>query len=245
MTSVPDAALNIVPALEDRIARLNDRIAHAAVRSGRGPDAVRLMAATKTLPPERIGEAAAAGIRLFGENFVQEARTKIPNALALISQEIEFHLIGHLQSNKARFCPQLFSVVQTVDSLHLAEELGRAASKQGQTQPLRILVEVNLSADLSRPGVAPDQALDLCARIVAGAPELSVEGLMGIAPRAADMERARSSFQQLRSLWERLPPPNRRILSMGMSADFEAAIEEGSTLVRIGTALFGERPPVR
>ncbi|MBC8102528.1 MAG: YggS family pyridoxal phosphate-dependent enzyme [Cytophagales bacterium] len=220
------------------------RIARAAQRAGRDPQSILLVGVTKTTPPERVLEAVRAGVTTLAENYVQEAREKIPLVGAALEAEAlaaRWHLIGHLQTNKAKYCPALFHVVETVDNFGLVKELAKAASKQnGMT--LDLLVEVNLSDDPARAGVAPEDALALCAQ-AAQVPCLSLTGLMGVAPYNRDPEAARPAFRQLRTLWEQLPPENRRILSMGMSGDFEIAIEEGATQVRIGSALFGERPP--
>lgn len=229
------------------ITRVREHLARAAERAGRRPDEIQLVGVTKFVAADRVLPALRAGITAFGENYVQEAREKIPlvadAAAATALSRPEWHLIGRLQTNKAKYCPPLFDLVHSLDSFPLAEELGRAALKHGKTAQ-RVLIEVNLSGDTDRAGVAPDQALALCER-VAQVPGLQLEGLMGIAPEGAGPEEARPFFQRLRMLWERLPDAERRILSMGMSADFETAIEEGATLVRVGTAIFGARRPPR
>ncbi len=155
-------------------------------------------------------------------------------------RSVEWHLIGHLQTNKAKYCPELFSLVETVDNFSLAKELAKAASKQDRISQ-RVLVEVNLSGDPARAGVSPEEAIRFCGE-VAQVPGLMLEGLMGIAAYNAGGSESRPAFRCLHSLWEQLPAENRRVLSMGMSGDFEVAIEEGATLVRIGSALFGSRP---
>ena len=221
-----------------RVALVRGRIARAAARVGRSADTVRLVAVTKGVSAARVAEAAASGVTDFGENYVQEAREKIPEAAQYLGIDASWHLIGHLQSNKAKYAVTLFSLVHSVDNYQLAQELGRQASKRNEI--LNVLVEVNLAGDPGRAGERPEEALELSARVgaVAG---LELKGLMGMAPYGERSEDARPHFQRLRALFDRLPEPNRQILSMGMSGDFEVAIEEGATLVRIGTALFGKR----
>ena len=214
----------------------------ASSRVGRSPDEILLLGVTKTTPPDCVIAAVRAGVTTLGENYVQEAKVKIPavNAAALSEgHPPEWHLIGHLQTNKAKYCPELFSVVETVDNFALAKELAKAASKEGKSGQ-SVLVEVNLSGDSARAGISPEETLDFCAKL-AELSDLKLEGLMGIASYTADAEAARPSFSRLRSLWEKLPVENRKTLSMGMSGDFEVAIEEGTTLVRIGSAIFGAR----
>lgn len=220
------------------VARVRARIADAARRSGRAPTSVRLVAVTKTVDAARVAEAIAAGVQDLGENYVQEARAKIPATAALTSAPICWHLIGHLQSNKAKYSVDLFSLIHSVDNYQLAQELGKHASKRGKILP--VLVEVNLARDPERAGIPPSEALSL-AEAVATTPGLALQGMMGMAPFGEQAEEARPYFAHLRGLFERLPETNRVILSMGMTGDFEVAIEEGATLVRIGTALFGQR----
>lgn len=224
--------------IAENIARVRQRIAEAARRSGRDPGAVTLIGVTKTVPAERVAAAFRAGVTVFGENYVQEARDKIPAVNAATGKPPVWHLIGHLQTNKAKYAVDLFDVVQTVDSARLAQEIGRQASKRSGTQ--RVLIEVNLSGEAQRAGVLPEGVAEL-AEVVARTPGVVLEGLMGMAPVAADPAGARPHFDRLRRLWEALPAGGRGILSMGMSGDFEVAIEEGATHVRIGTALFGNR----
>lgn len=213
----------------------------ACDRSGRTPDAVELMAVSKNHPPDTIAAAASLGLQLFGESRVQEARLKIPQ----LPSRLRWHLIGHLQSNKCRDAVGLFSMVQSVDSLPLAQELSRCASKQAKTLP--ILLEVNIAGEASKFGWKRDQVLPSLAQINA-LPKLEIYGLMTLAPYSTDPERARPVFRDLHELKRQCeqqlgaPLP---VLSMGMSGDLEVAIEEGSTLIRVGTALFGERPKLR
>ena len=231
-------------AIADNLARVHQRIANAARRAGRRPEDVALMAVTKTFPPEIIREAYAAGQRLFGENRVQEFAEKAPSLSALPG--IRFHLIGHLQSNKAAKAAQIFAGIDSVDSLHLAEKLNAAAEKSGKR--LRVLIEINLGGEAAKSGVAPDSP-ELEA-LLAGAPRLEhleFRGLMSIPPFTDDPQAARLYFRSLRELRDqiaarKLPAVGMDVLSMGMSHDFEVAIEEGSTCVRVGTAIFGPRP---
>jgi pyridoxal phosphate enzyme (YggS family) len=227
-----------VSELQENLARIRSRIDQACERSGRQPDSVRLMAVSKNQPPERVAEAASAGLTLFGENRIQDAKVKIP----LCPGQLEWHFIGHLQSNKSRDAVSLFQVVQGVDSLALAEELQKQALKQARSLP--ILLEVNVSGESSKFGWNPDRLLAELMQLNA-LTRLEVHGLMTIAPYAVDPEQVRPIFRRLRELRDRctdLLGASLPVLSMGMSGDLEVAIEEGATLVRVGTALFGERP---
>lgn len=217
---------------------VRDRIARAAGRVGRDPGEITLVAVTKTVPVERIEEVIAAGATHIGENYVQEAREKHNR----IHVPLTWHLIGHLQTNKAGQAAAIFDVVHTIDSLQLAQHLSRRAEQAGRT--LEALVEVNISGEESKFGVRPEEARPLV-EAMADLPALSAAGLMGMAPFSADPEQARPYFRRLRALWETLPDDCRRHLSMGMSGDFEVAVEEGATLVRVGTAIFGARTPTR
>ena len=224
--------------LQENLTRIRSRIDQACERSGRQPDSVRLMAVSKNQSPELVAQAASAGLTLFGENRIQEAKVKIP----LCPGQLEWHFIGHLQSNKSRDAVSLFHVVQGVDSLALAEELQKQTLKQARSLP--ILLEVNVAGESSKFGWNPDRLLAELLQLNA-LPRLVVQGLMTIAPYAVDPEQVRPIFRRLRELRDRCtdllgaPLP---VLSMGMSGDLEVAIEEGATLVRVGTALFGERP---
>ena len=224
--------------LQENLTRIRSRIDQACERSGRQPDSVRLMAVSKNQSPERVAEAASAGLTLFGENRIQEAKVKIAQS----PSQLEWHFIGHLQSNKSRDAVSLFHVVQGVDSLALAEELQKQALKQARSLP--ILLEVNVAGESSKFGWNPDRLLAELLQLNA-LNRLEVHGLMTIAPYAVDPEQVRPIFRRLRELRDRCtdllgaPLP---VLSMGMSGDLEVAIEEGATLVRVGTALFGERP---
>jgi PLP dependent protein len=220
----------------ERILNLRERIARAAVSAGRSADEITLVGVSKRHSAESVRAAWDAGVREFGENYIQEAREKCAQLSDLSG--LRWHLIGGLQSNKARLAVQLFDTVQTVDRLSLAQVLSQEAVKQNKT--LSVLVEVNLAGSANRAGVAEAETGALCEQ-VAVLPGLRLCGLMGMAPLSADAEATRPHFARLRQLYEALPDSNRKVLSMGMSGDFEAAIAEGANLVRIGTALFGQR----
>jgi hypothetical protein len=233
----------------DRLAAIQSRIAAAAQRSGRSADAVTLVAVTKTHSPALIAEAVAAGVCHIGENRVQEAETKVA---ALAHETLHWHLIGHLQRNKARRAVEIFHCVHSVDSLRLAETLARLIAEQGN-QRLCVLLQLNVSGESSKegfdlPGGVNNPAFDsFCAQIehLLALPQLQVNGLMTVAPWSEDPQQARPVFRTLRhvrdALARRFPQTAWPDLSMGMSDDFEVAIEEGATLVRIGRALFGNR----
>jgi PLP dependent protein len=227
----------------ENIAAIHERIAAAAHRAGRHPEEITLMAVSKTHPPERIREAHAAGLRLFGENRVQEFAGKAA-ALADLTGT-EWHMIGHLQSNKAGKAVELFTAVDSVDSVKLAEKLDAAA--QSLNKKLAVLIEINVGGEAAKNGIAPDsRELE---ELLLAAPRfqaLEFRGLMTVPPFSDDPEDARPYFHKLRGLREaiaarKLPAILMDVLSMGMSHDFEVAIEEGSTCVRVGTAIFGER----
>ena len=217
------------------VARVRDRIAAAAVRAGRSPADVCLIAVSKTVGLDAVREAAAAGARDFGENYVQDARAK----LAAPGLDVRWHFIGHLQTNKARYVAGAFALVHSVDSVRLAEELGRRAAMSGVVKD--VLIEVSLDAAGAKTGVEPDGVAGL-AESIAGAPGLRLQGLMGMAPIVTEGEHARPHFAALRGMLDLLPAGSGRVLSMGMTGDFEAAIAEGATHVRVGTAIFGPRP---
>jgi pyridoxal phosphate enzyme (YggS family) len=228
----------------DNLSAVHDRIARAAQRAGRNADDIALMAVSKTQPAAKIIEAYEAGQRLFGENRVQEFSDKV-GALASL-RDANFHMIGHLQSNKAPKAAEVFHAIDSLDSAKLAERLNAAAEKLGKT--LDVLIEINVGGEEAKSGIAPNSSE--LERILAGAPawtHLRVRGLMTVPPFTEDPEGARPYFRQLRALRDRIAPrdlPSIKldVLSMGMSHDFEVAIEEGSTCVRIGTAIFGDRP---
>ena len=217
------------------------RIADACRVAGREPDDVTLLAASKYSDAAGIVELAAAGQRLFGENRVQDAVAKVAELPYMVRKAIRLHMIGHLQSNKARMAVEVFDVVQSVDSLGVAAAVARAARIAGR--PLPVLVQVNVAADPSKSGFAVDDLLRDDRELLA-LEGISVQGLMTIGPAVARPEAARPAFAALRGLRDRLtgrwPPSALLQMSMGMSADFEVAIEEGATIVRVGTALFGD-----
>jgi pyridoxal phosphate enzyme (YggS family) len=217
--------------------RVRDQIAAAARKSGRAPDEVELVAVSKTHPAEKVQAAVEAGQVLFGESRVQEARAKIP----LLPSRLRWHFIGHLQKNKIRHALPLFELFHGIDSLALAEDMQRIAEEEGM-QP-RILLEVNVAGEASKHGFAPEKLRrDLETILSLG--RLTIEGLMTIPPLAPEAEMSRPYFVALRELRDALETEFRvklPRLSMGMSGDFEIAIEEGATLVRVGTAIFGAR----
>jgi PLP dependent protein len=233
--------------IPENIAAIQERIAVAARRTGRRPEDVALMAVSKTHPPERIREAYAAGLRLFGENRVQEFAGKAAAVAELTGTE--WHMIGHLQTNKAGKAAELFAAVDSVDSVKLAERLDASAHSAGKK--VSVLIEINVGGETAKTGIAPDsreleELLLASARLEA----LEFRGLMTVPPFTDDPEEARPYFRKLRELRDaiaarKLPAIAMNVLSMGMSHDFEVAIEEGSTCVRVGTAIFGERERTR
>lgn len=221
---------------------IQQRIRAACVRAGRAEDSVQLLAVSKSHPPETLQAAAACGQIFFGENKVQEAKAKIP----LCPGKLRWHFIGHLQSNKVRDAVELFEMIQGVDSLAIAREISKRAEQAGKTMP--ILLEVNVAGEGSKFGYAPERLLAELNELNA-LTKIEIHGLMAIPPYSPVAEKSRPYFQKLRELkgeCEKIlgtPLPH---LSMGMSGDFEIAIEEGATIVRVGTALFGARvSPVR
>lgn len=219
-------------AVADNVARVRERIAQAAARAGRPDDAVTLVAVTKKQSADAVRTVLAAGVRDIGENYVQEAAAK---RAELGNVGARWHLLGHLQSNKAGLAARGFDLIQSVDSLRLARLLGQQTPPGGDALP--VLLQVHLGDEAAKSGLPPNEVADTSAQIGALA-GVTLCGLMGIAPLG---EPARPYFRALRRLFEELPVAQRQILSMGMTADFEAAIEEGATLVRIGTAIFGPR----
>ena len=223
-----------------RIQNIKKRIEEAADKCGRDPSTVSLVAVSKTIPVNRVREAIEAGVTVFGENYVQEAREKF-NRLATFP--VSWHFIGHLQSNKAKYAVRLFDLIHSVDTLKLARELNKQAQKNAKIQ--NILIQVNISKESSKSGADAENVLDLIDK-VRHLENLSVKGLMTMPPFFNDPEKARPYFSALRNLRDRIKikaPSEIALdeLSMGMTGDFEAAIEEGATLVRIGSAIFGER----
>jgi PLP dependent protein len=230
--------------IAENIAQVRARIAAAAARVRRRAEDITLMAVSKTVEPERIREAYAAGLRFFGENRVQEFEKKAP-ALADL-KEAEWHLIGHLQSNKSKKAAELFQGVDSVDSLHLAQKLNDAARQMGKVLP--VLIEIKVSDEASKAGIpVGSPELENLLSGAAALDHIQVRGLMTVPPFTEDPEGARVFFRLLRDRRDqiaarKLPRIQMDVLSMGMSHDFEVAIEEGATCVRVGTAIFGARP---
>lgn len=223
----------------ENLKAVQEHIAAAAIHAGRNPSSVALVVVTKTVDIDRIREAVDAGARILGENRVQEAREKI-EALGRIAS---WHLIGRLQSNKAKYAVRLFDLIHSVDGIQLAQELNKHAAKIGKRQS--ILVEVNIAGETQKAGVSEQDAVSLV-REAAKLPNISVEGLMIIPPYSENPEDSRPYYRRLRELAmrireENIPGVSMRELSMGMSGDYEIAIAEGATMVRVGTAIFGER----
>jgi PLP dependent protein len=224
--------------IQHNISAIKKRISQAAKDCGRNPDEVRLVAVSKTQKSSCIGHAIAAGADIIGENYIQEAREKFD---ALIHLNTQWHFIGHLQSNKAKYAVRIFDLIHSVDSLKLAQVLDKHALKAGKQQ--HILLQVNISGESTKSGVENEQALELVQNILT-LDNLKIQGLMTMPPFFGAPEQARPCFRALRKLRDRMENqlgiklPD---LSMGMTGDFEVAIEEGATMVRIGTALFGAR----
>jgi pyridoxal phosphate enzyme (YggS family) len=226
--------------LKIRIDNIKKRIKNAAVDCGRDPDSIRLVVVSKTIAEDIVRKAIKAGVKILGENYIQEARDKI-NTLS--SYSVSWHFIGHLQSNKAKYAVKLFDMIHTVDSLKLAKELDKQAKKINKTQ--KILIQVNISMESTKSGIYEEGAQNLIKEISL-LENLSIKGLMTMPPFFNNPEEARPYFAALRNLRDKIRDEaiknvNMQELSMGMTGDFEIAIKEGATLVRIGTAIFGER----
>jgi len=226
--------------IAENLARVRERIEAAARRSGREPERVRLVAVSKTVDPERVRQAIEAGAKILGENYVQEAQKKIE----VLGHEISWHFIGHLQRNKAKVAVHLFDLIHAVDSINLAQELDRQAKLRGKVLP--VLLQVNIAGEVTKFG-AQEKEILLLAEKFSAMEGIEVKGLMTMPPFFEDPEASRPYFVELRKLGERLvqqktPGISMEELSMGMSNDFEVAVEEGATLVRVGTAIFGPRP---
>jgi PLP dependent protein len=229
--------------IAENIAQVRERIAAAAQRAARKPDEITLMGVSKTFPVASVREAHAAGLRVFGENRVQEFAGKVEALRDLL--DAKWHLIGHLQTNKAAKAAELFDAVDSVDSVRMAEKLNAFAQSAGKT--LSVLIEINVGGESAKNGIAPSSGdLD---QILRGAPHwanLNIRGLMTVPPYTEDPEGARPYFRQLREIRDSiaactLSNIGMSVLSMGMSHDFEVAIEEGATCVRVGTVIFGDR----
>jgi PLP dependent protein len=229
--------------IAENIACVRERLKTAARRAGRNPSDITLMAVSKTFPAQSVREAHAAGLRVFGENRVQEFAGKAASLRDL--SDVEWHLIGHLQTNKAAKAAELFDAVDSVDSVRMAEKLNASAASGGKM--LSVLIEINVGGETAKSGVAQDSSeLEQILRSAARWENLRIRGLMTVPPYAEDPEDSRTFFRQIRQIRDliaarSLPEISMAVLSMGMSHDFEVAIEEGATCVRVGTAIFGER----
>ena len=226
--------------MKNKLQSVMDRIKKAAVSSGRNPETVRLVAVSKTIPSETVRKAIDAGAEILGENYIQEARTKFND---LSSYPVSWHFIGHLQTNKAKYAVRIFDLIHSVDSFKLALELDKQAKKTGKIQ--HVLIQVNISDESSKSGISLQDTLKLVKEISV-LNNLAIKGLMTMPPFFNAPEKVRPFFKNLRSLRDQISKEDidnvaMDELSMGMTGDFEVAIEEGATLVRIGTAIFGER----
>lgn len=224
-------------AIATNLQAVRTRISTAAKAAGRPPESIALLAVSKTWPLASVLDAAAAGQRAFGENYVQEG---VDKAIATVDRALEWHFIGPLQSNKSRQVAEHFAWVHSIDRLKIAERL--SAQRPDHLPPLQVCVQVNVSGEASKSGCQPDEALALC-QAVAALPRLTLRGLMAIPEPVDDEAGQRAPFRQLREIFETIRAAGLPLdtLSMGMSHDLEAAIAEGATIVRIGTAIFGER----
>ena len=226
--------------MKTNIEHIRNRIKAAAESCGRRPEAIQLVAVSKTIPVERIKAAVVEGINILGENYIQEARAKIE---ALADMPVSWHFIGHLQRNKAKFAVQLFDLIHSVDSIRLAREIDKQAGKIAKNQA--ILIQVNTGKEATKTGIYEEDAMALV-REAAQLENVRIKGLMTLPPYFNAPDKVRPYFQALRRLRDRIaeeaiPGVEMEALSMGMTGDFETAIEEGATMVRIGTAIFGER----
>ncbi len=227
--------------IQNALITIQKRITSAAIKCNRNPDEIKLVAVSKRIELNKIIEAVKAGAAILGENKVQEARDKIPNLISQVpNQEVKWHLIGNLQKNKAKYAVKLFDLIHTVDSLELAHELNKQADRINKVQ--RILIQVKLSDEAAKQGLSEHDLMDLLEKS-SGMDNLKVEGLMTMPPFFDDIEKTRPYFRKLRDLAEKAAAAGYPMgeLSMGMSGDFDVAIEEGSTMVRVGTSIFGER----
>ena len=240
MNSLNDELFN--PVLMENIKNVYRKISSASIRSGRSPFDVKLIAVTKTVPAEKVQDAIDLGLRIFGENRVQEAKEKILHFRSHCPEcQFEWHLIGHLQRNKAKAAVELFDLIHTVDSIKLAEEVNKHAVKEGKMQ--RILIQVKLSQEETKHGAMKKDLIPLISA-VSGMSNLNLEGLMTMPPFFDDPQKARPYFRELSDLRDEVALRSAcrlQELSMGMTNDYEEAILEGATMVRIGTAIFGER----
>lgn len=221
------------------INKIRQRIAAAAARVNRVPDSIKLLAVTKTVSPSAIAQALDAGVTMLGENYVQEAKEKI----AVMEKRVQWHMIGHLQTNKAKYAVNLFDYIHSVDRPELAEEINKRARRAGRK--INILIEVNVSGEKTKNGIPAIHAVDLIKNI-SPLENVSIKGLMTMAPYSDNPEKSRPYFSELKNLQKKIIQEGitgilMEELSMGMTDDFEIAIEEGATIVRIGRAIFGER----
>ena len=226
--------------IKDRLEKVKDRIKKAAIACDRNPESITLVAVSKTVSTDNVQKAIEAGATILGENYVQEARDKIAD---LADAPVSWNFIGHLQSNKAKYAVKLFDLIHSVDSLKLARELNKQAQKNGKIQ--QILVQVNISQEETKSGISVDETMNLV-NDISRLENLSIRGLMTMPPFFNQPEKVRPFFAALRDLRDQIQqtsPPNVSMdeLSMGMTGDFEVAIEQGATMVRVGTAIFGER----
>ena len=226
--------------VKKKLTRVMDRIKQAAISSGRDPESVRLVAVSKTISAQTVQQAIEAGVNILGENYIQEARTKFND---LASYPVAWHFIGHLQTNKAKYAVRMFDLIHSVDSFKLAVEINKRATKSGKIQD--ILIQVNVAGESSKSGISLQNTISLIKEISA-LKNLTIKGLMTMPPFFNEPEKVRPFFKDLRNLRdtikrEKIDHVDMEELSMGMTGDFETAIEEGATLVRIGTAIFGER----
>ena len=226
--------------ITDRLKKIEERIKLAAEACGRRPEEIRLVAVSKTMPKEKLVEAVEAGVETLGENYVQEAREKFND---LYTMPVSWHFIGHLQRNKAKYVVKIFDLIHSVDSLKLAREINKQAQKINKIQD--ILIQVNISEESTKSGARAEQTLEII-REISRLENVAIKGLMTMPPFFNAPERVRPFFKALRELRDRIkkknmPNVSMDELSMGMTGDFDVAIQEGATLVRIGTAIFGKR----
>lgn len=220
--------------IAENLEGIKTRIAQAADKAGRKPEEITLVAVSKKHEPSEIREAVAAGVTDLGENYVQESVDKFEE----LGKIARWHFIGHLQTNKVKPTLEIFDLIQSVDRISLAKEIDKRAAAINRT--IDVLMEVNIGGEENKTGAGIQDAQQLLETILQ-LPNLNLKGMMGMAPIVEDPEKARPYFAQLKKMWDELPAQNKIHLSMGMSGDFEAAIQEGSTMVRIGTAIFGPR----
>jgi pyridoxal phosphate enzyme (YggS family) len=226
--------------IKDRLEKVKNRIKKAAIACDRNPESIALVAVSKTVSAGTVQKAIEAGATILGENYVQEARDKIAD---LVNAPVSWHFIGHLQSNKAKYAVKLFDLIHSVDSLKLARELNKQAQKIGKIQ--QIFVQVNISREETKSGISVDETMNLV-KDISRLENLSIRGLMTMPPFFNQPEKVRPFFAALRDLRDQIqqnstPNVSMDELSMGMTGDFEVAIEQGATMVRVGTAIFGER----